>query len=99
MGSIVDVLNLMPSEIHILQSKYPSCLILNENIHGYVAQKLVIVIPEEDESSYYEFLLKNFIALSSKEFTYKITHDKQFAKIMRARAAELIEETGHNSQL
>lgn len=100
MGSIIDILNIMLSDIGVIRSKYPDCLILNPAFRDYdTAQKIVIVIPEEDENNYYDFLLDNGIATSSKEFTYRVSHEKQFADRMIERATKLMEVRGINGQL
>ncbi|MBJ6751238.1 hypothetical protein [Geomonas anaerohicana] len=95
MGTIVDILNIRPRDIGVVHIKYPNCLILNPHFSDYdTAQRIVIVIPEEDENSYYDFLLNNGIAMSSKEFTYRISHEKLFADRMIERATKLVEILG-----
>jgi hypothetical protein len=100
MGSIIDILNIMLSDIGVIRSKYPECIVLNQDLDDCdTTQKIVIVIPEEDENSYYDFLLNNGIAMSSKEFTYRISHEKLFAEKMIKRATKLVDRIGRNGQL
>ncbi len=100
MGTIIDILKIKPKEIGIIHGKYPNCIVLNLNLHNYNnVQKIVIVIPGEEENSYYDFLLEHCIAMSSKEFIYRINHEKIFAERMMARAAKLVEEIKDNNLL
>lgn len=100
MGTIIDILNIMPRDIEVFHIKYPDCLILNPAFRDYdKAQKIVIVIPDEEENSYYDFLLNNGIATSSKEFTYRVSHEKLFADRMIERATKLMEGKGINGLL
>jgi hypothetical protein len=100
MGTIIDILKIMPTEIEIIYGKYPNCLILNTDLDTYDStQNIVIVIPEGEENDYYDFLLEHCIAMSSKEFTYRISHEKFFAERMMARATKLVEEIRNNNPL
>ncbi|QXE92417.1 hypothetical protein KP001_07805 [Geomonas subterranea] len=95
MGTIVDILNIRPRDIGVVHIQYPDCLVLNPAFIDYdTAQKIVIVISEEDENSYYDFLLNNGIAMSSKDFTYRVSHEKLFADRMIERATKLVEGLG-----
>ncbi|WP_129126398.1 hypothetical protein [Geomonas oryzae] len=96
MGTIVDILTLEPRELCVFQAKYPHFEILNNTLSGLsTRQKIVISIQEEDEDSYYDFLLLNYIALSSKEFTHRLSHDKLFAERIKTRA-EILFENAHD---
>ncbi len=100
MGTIIDILKITPKEIGVIHGKYPNCLVLNLNLNNYnTVQKIVIVIPWEEENSYYDFLLEHCIAMSSKEFVYRINHEIKFAERMMARATKLVDEIRDDNPL
>ena len=89
MGAIVDILLLSRDDISLLKKKYPSCALINLTNSVQVTQRYRLILPtvEQDDISYYSFLLDNLIAMSSANFLARIESDEDFSKKMRARFA------------
>ena len=68
MGAVVDTLVLGPSELLIIRIKYRRCVIENLTKSCHKFQKYRVIIPNEDESNYYDFLIDRNIAMCSSKF-------------------------------
>jgi hypothetical protein len=90
LGAIADTLHIGRSELSIVEAKYRDCLVINQTNSNLIIQKYLIIIPNEDENSYYEFLLDNCIAMFSSKFRSRASSDTEFAQCMRARMSEYI---------
>jgi hypothetical protein len=90
MGAIVDFLLLGPEELVLVKNKYPNSLATNQTNSAQIIQLYRVIIPNEDDDSYYHFLVDNQIAMSSKNFYSRIKSDQKFVKRMKARIAMAI---------
>lgn len=99
MGAIVDVLHLGQKELCLIKVEYPNCLAINQTNSSHIIQKYRVIIPDEDEDSYYMFLLDNRIATSSANFLCRVENDPKFAESMRARMADHIENSRDRKKL
>jgi hypothetical protein len=88
MRAIVDLLYLKVVEVGIIKNQYPHCQItLRSGAKDHI-QQYQLVLPDEDENddSYYNFLLDNLIAMCSRKFHARLARDKDFRSRIRARA-------------
>ena len=93
MGAVTDVLHVGPKELCLIKTEYPDCLLINQSNTEFTIQKIRVIIPNEDEESYYLFLLDNCIAMSSVNFRCRVESDRKFADSMRARMKRAIENS------
>ncbi len=94
MGAVTDVLHVGPKELCLIKTEYPDCLLINQSNTEFTIQKIRVIIPNEDEESYYLFLVDNCIALSSTNFLCRVESDRKFAESMRTRMRRAIENCG-----
>jgi len=90
MGAILDTLMLGPSELLIIKVKYPQCVTQSLTESDNLFQEYRIIIENEDESNYYDFLVDNHIALSSNKFYFRLKNDKRFGKRMISRMNQVV---------
>lgn len=90
MGAIIDILLLEEGDTEILRRRYPNCVLRNETNSAIRCQRYRLIIPDEDQygDSYYNFLLDNSIATTSRNFQARFGYDEAFRERIRARAAE-----------
>jgi hypothetical protein len=86
MGAIVDVLLLGSEELETITNEYPGCHFMRLSYQDDIISQYRVIIPNEDEDSYYEFLVKNTLAMSSRNFYSRIKSDRKFAKRMETMA-------------
>lgn len=94
MGAIVDTVYLSPKEISILIEAYPDCRIVNQSHSDSGIQRYRVIIPNDDHctDSYYLFLIKMGIAMSSRNFLGRIASDQKFVDRMRVKIAETMDK-------
>jgi len=90
MGAVVDTLILGPSELLIIRIKYNKCVIekLTKSCHNI--QRYRVIIPDEDESNYYDFLIEEHIAMCSSKFYSRLESDKIFKERVKTKIENAI---------
>ena len=79
MGAIVDTLYANEDEISLIVKQYPDCHLEMKNpLHSI--EKYTVVIPDEIEERYYDFLIENNIPMSSANFLKRLNEDVLFAE-------------------
>lgn len=85
MGAVVDTLILGHEELNILTIEYTRCILRNLTNTAQAFQHYRIIIENENEEDYYDFLVQNKIAMSSHKFYSRVKSDKIFASKMDLR--------------
>ncbi|WP_129124651.1 hypothetical protein [Geomonas oryzae] len=82
---LTDVLILGPEELRIVREEFPDCKVDRLSTSDTLIQQYRITFELEEESSYYNFLLDNRMAMSSHNFYYRVKIDKIFSERIRKR--------------
>jgi hypothetical protein len=85
MGAILDTLVLDPEELAIIHEEYPGCITIKLTNTDNMPHEYRLIIEDEQEDNYYNFLLNNNIAMSSHKFYSRIKSDKVFAAKVQSR--------------
>lgn len=85
---IQDLLLIGAEDLKSLQSEFPESKITPLSDESGTAGHYLIEISSEDEADYYNFLLDNFLPMSSHNFVAKVEEDAAFRERMRRRIEE-----------
>lgn len=88
MSVIIDTLILGPKELDIIKRKYLKCQTIQLTDSDHMVQYYQITIYNENEEDYYIFLLKNSIAMSSKNYYSRIKNGIRYADRIKATIAK-----------
>lgn len=87
MSSITDILYADSKELSVLVGKYPNCHL--SKLDWYVCkQRYLVVIPDEPEDCYFNFLIDNALALASLNLSRRFYNDAKLARAVRARITD-----------
>lgn len=90
MGAVVDVLHVGSEDIETIKKQYSDCTVIKQSNHDRTIQRYTVIILNEDETSYYTFLLQKSMATASANFCARIASDPKFAEQMRVMVKELL---------
>lgn len=85
---IQDLLLVGDEDLRCLQNEYPDSRITCLSGESSPAGHYLIEISTDDEDGYYNFLLDNFLPMSSHNFMAKAEEDAAFRDRMRRRIEE-----------
>lgn len=92
MSAIVDRLILGPKDIDVIKRRYPACITTNLSRSRSSFQEYRVIIPNEEEDSYYNYLLDCHLATSSHKLISRLASDKTFAESVQSKIANKDEE-------
>ncbi|QWV92896.1 hypothetical protein KP004_17245 [Geomonas oryzisoli] len=85
MSVIIDTLIIGLGEPTILTEAFPDCKVTKLTRADAMIQRYRVILKDEDEERYFEFLQDNCMAMTSNRFYFRVKNDKAFAEKMRAR--------------
>jgi hypothetical protein len=85
---IIDTLLLGQKELRLVLNTFPNAYSVNLSQTSNNTQQYQISLDIDEEDAYYNFILDNFLSMSSTNFLFKIKTDEAFAERMRLRIEE-----------
>lgn len=82
---IIDTLLLGQNELRLILNTFPDIRSTNLSKTSNNTQQYQISLEIDEEDIYYNFLLDNFLPMSSTNFLFKLKTDEAFAERMRLR--------------
>jgi hypothetical protein len=89
-AAIVDLMVVGIEELVAITKQYPDAVVRPIHPTTGVVRRFRVIIPDEDEDSWYQFLVANRIAMSSKNFCSRTKSDPRFAARMKATLASSV---------
>jgi hypothetical protein len=90
MAAIVDMMVVGLEELVAITKEYPDAVVQPTLPATGLIRRFRVIIPNEDEDSWYKYLVANRIAMSSKNFFTRIKSDPRFADRMKATLASSV---------
>ncbi|WP_224983584.1 hypothetical protein [Geomonas agri] len=85
MSVIIDTLIIGLGEPAILSEAFPGCKVTRLTSADAVIHRYRVILKDEDEQRYFDFLQDNCMAMTSNRFYFRMKNDKVFADRMRTR--------------
>lgn len=85
---IQDLLLIGDEDLRCLQDEFPDSKLTRLSEEASTTGHYLVEISIDDEERYYNFLLDNFLPMSSHNFVVKVEEDAAFRERMRRRIEE-----------
>lgn len=87
MAAIVDTILVGNEELLRIVERYPEAVVTPIYSNKGIIRHFTITIPGENEHGWYDFLVRNQLAMSSRNFYSRVKGDSSFAEKIQRRIA------------